>query len=733
VHCLGFEMASHLRTGARFGPFLVDLESNELLRSGVRVPIQDHPLRVLRLLLEAEGKVVRREQLRSTLWREDTFVDFEHGVNTAVKKLRQALEDSAERPNYVETLPKVGYRFIPAVEWVSGNGSLPAVTETQTPEPVVPLSRSPDQQAPRSSSRWRVAAIVFAALLLFAIAAYLLRPRSEGKADEMSILPLTTLPGLEVAPRFSPDGNQIVFSWFGYEKDFQFELYVKQVGQERAVQLTHHPAAFLASAWSPDGRFIAFKREAEPDGSGVYVISALGGAERKLASIDSFGGPERLAVSWSPDSKWVAFSKTGSSEKKAAPSAGHYGIHLVNIETYEERILPDPAPDCVEVLHPAFSPDGKYLATMCALTESVFRIYVQKPDGRQPRELSSIKSSEGFADVTWAADSRSLIYAAGHHLWRMPLAGGKPEKLLFAQDAESVSVALAGNRLAYAQVRHPGSVWQLELAGPTKPAGPATKLISSSRGDSDARISPNGQYVAFQSSRSGSPEIWVCNRDTSNPVQLTSFRGAQVGPPRWSPDSRRIVFDARASDKPELYIVNIEGGTPTQFATGTPNASYPYWSADGRSIYFSTEPAGAIWKASVQGGESIRLTTEAEAGETPQEAPEGKRLYFYRVNAANHTQAWSVSVDGGDASPVRGMPTDVSFVPASDGIYFAAGAPRHHSVNRFDLVTRKVHKIADLPSVFTQWGPSLSPDGHTFLYSGIEHSEGDIILVEGFR
>ena len=731
MHCLGFEMASHLRTGACFGPFQVDLESNELLRSGVRVPIQDQPLRVLRLLLEAEGKVVRREQLRTTLWPEDTFVDFEHGVNTAVKKLRQALEDSAERPNYVETLPKVGYRFIPAVEWVSGNGSQPGVMETQTPRLVAPAPQTLDQDAPRLFLRWHVAAIWFGAFLLLAIVAYLVRPRSGGHPDELSVVPLTTFPGLEVAPRFSPDGNQVVFSWFGYEKDFQFDLYIKQIGQERVVQLTHHPAAFLASAWSPDGRFIAFKREAEPEASGVYVIPALGGAERKLASIIPYGGPERIAVSWSPDSQWVAFSTTGSPGKKGASS--HYSLHLVNIETYEDRILPDPAPNCVETLHPAFSPDGKYLATMCTPTESVFKIYVQSPDGTESREVASVKSSEGFADLAWAADSRSLIYAAGHRLWRVRLDGGKPEKLLFAQDAESVSVALAGSRLAYAQVRHPGSVWQLELSGLTKAAGPAAKLIASSLGDGYARISPSGKYIAFQSSRSGNPEIWLCDRDASNPVQLTSFRGAQVGPPNWSPDSRSIIFDVRVSDKPELYVVNIEGGPPTHFVTGTPNASYPFWSADGRSIYFSTEPPGAIWKAPVQGGEPIRLTTEAEAGEAPQEALGGKSIYFYRVDALNHTQAWSASVNGGDAHPVIGMPPDVSFVPAPGGIYFAAGAPRHHSLNRFDFVTRQVHKIADLPSVFTQWGPSLSPDGHTFLYSGIEHAEGDIILVEGFR
>jgi cholera toxin transcriptional activator len=127
------------RACARFDRFRVDLSSNELFCSGVRVPIQEQPLQVLRLLLEADGKVVTREQLRAALWPQNTFVDFEHGVNTAVKKLRQALEDSAEDPRFVETLPRLGYRFISAVEWIpdtSIGSAQPRVVPIGPPGPV---------------------------------------------------------------------------------------------------------------------------------------------------------------------------------------------------------------------------------------------------------------------------------------------------------------------------------------------------------------------------------------------------------------------------------------------------------------------------------------------------------------------------------------------------------------------------------------------------------------------
>ena len=723
------------RACARFDSFRVDLSSNELFRSGVRVPIQEQPLQVLRLLLEAEGKVVTREQLRGALWPDDTFVDFEHGVNTAVKKLRQALEDSAERPKFVETLPKIGYRFIVPVEWVAdqtrGN-PLPRVVPIGPGPTAVPPFVAGEKSHPAASWGWRFAALGMGLLLLVAIGGYLLRTRPQTSADKLTITPFTTFPGFEIGPSFSPDGNLIVFAWFGYEKEFQFDLYVKQVGQERVVQLTNHPAVFLAAAWSPDGRSIAFMRQAEPEATGIYLISSLGGSERKLSDFTPYaGGWAPIALSWSADSKWVAFPKSRSSAKNEVLSPDHFSIHLVNVETTEERILPDPSPDCANMWQPAFSPDGKYLASVCMLTEGVSKIYVQTAEGRQAREVADARSSAGFSGLTWARDSQSLLYSSDQHLWRVPLAGGEPEKLLFAQDVESVAIARTGNRLAYAQVRHPNGIWKIELASPAKSAGPATKLISSSRGDMGPHASPDGKSLAFQSWRSGSPEIWVCDRDTSNPVQLTFFGGAQTGAPNWSPDGRRIVFDLRTSGNAELYIVNVDGGPPKRFPTGTANASNPFWSVDGHWIYFNTERPDAIWKVPVEGGTAVRLT-EGKGQTTPLESADGRRAFFYKVEA-DHSQTWSASVDGGDERRVMGMPDDVAWVPGRNGIYFIDGSLRHFSLNRFDFVTQQVHKIADLPGFFNIGGPHLSPDGHAFLFSGIEHSEGDIVLVEGFR
>lgn len=99
----------------RFDVYTLNLRTSELYRSDHKIKLQEQPLQILVMLLEHPGELVTREELRQRLWSEDTFVDFEHGLNTAIKKLRRALNDEADRPRFIETLPRHGYRFIGSV------------------------------------------------------------------------------------------------------------------------------------------------------------------------------------------------------------------------------------------------------------------------------------------------------------------------------------------------------------------------------------------------------------------------------------------------------------------------------------------------------------------------------------------------------------------------------------------------------------------------------------------
>src|SRR5215469_13823287 len=112
-------MTSKESNRARFGPFEVDLHTHELWKHGTRLKLVGQPFEILAVLLSRPGELVTRDEMRDRLWPSDTFVDFNHGLNAAVNKLREALCDSAENPRYIETLPRRGYRFIAGIEWIT--------------------------------------------------------------------------------------------------------------------------------------------------------------------------------------------------------------------------------------------------------------------------------------------------------------------------------------------------------------------------------------------------------------------------------------------------------------------------------------------------------------------------------------------------------------------------------------------------------------------------------------
>ena len=236
--------SSSAPAGARFDRFSVDLNSGALLRSGVRVPIQGQPFQVLRVLLEAEGKVVTREELRQALWPEDTFVDFELGVNTAVKKLRQALEDSAEHPKFIETLPKFGYRFMVPVEWVPGVAADPGRSKSSFLQAMAIPSARPTPWQWLFTTRNAVIGGLTACALGLSFLYYDHSLRS--KAGQPAVTPVVTNLGEKYTPSLSPDGQHLAFAWNGGAGP-HFSLYVKLIGTEESLRLTKEASTRLQS------------------------------------------------------------------------------------------------------------------------------------------------------------------------------------------------------------------------------------------------------------------------------------------------------------------------------------------------------------------------------------------------------------------------------------------------------------------------------------------------------
>lgn len=176
----------------RFGVFEADLRTGELHKNGVKVPLQGQPFQVCAILLEHPGELVTREELRQKVWPEDTFVDFDHALNTAITKIRLALGDEADSPRFVETLPRRGYRFIGPVDKPS----------SQARPPSVPKGRFEGLTA---KARWILVGATLLALLSGIGIWRFSRNHSEAPLPPIEVVPLAGLAGFESEPAFSPE------------------------------------------------------------------------------------------------------------------------------------------------------------------------------------------------------------------------------------------------------------------------------------------------------------------------------------------------------------------------------------------------------------------------------------------------------------------------------------------------------------------------------------------------
>jgi DNA-binding winged helix-turn-helix (wHTH) protein len=270
----------------RFATFEVDLRSGELRKSGVRLKLSDQPFHVLAILLEQPGQVVTREELQKRLW-PDTFVDVDHNLNTAINKIREALNDSADTPRFVETLPRRGYRFIATLD-----NANPSPKPLQTSIPTPPLKTNA-----RVPAR-RVWVFVGALAAIIAVGLFFFRrhPSSSGHHPR-TLTRVTFEDGLQIGATWSPDGRYIAYASDHLGK---FDIWVKQLSGGDPVKVTRSAGQNWQPDWSPDGKHIAYRSE-NADG-GLFVIPAWGGSgmERKVSS---FGYYPR----WAPDGSKLLF------------------------------------------------------------------------------------------------------------------------------------------------------------------------------------------------------------------------------------------------------------------------------------------------------------------------------------------------------------------------------------------------------------------------------------------
>ena len=694
-------MSSQLNTPRviRFGLFELDLAAGELRKRDRNIKLQGQPFQVLLMLLRHPGEVVSREELQQALWPADTFVEFDQGLNTAIRKIRLALGDSADNPRFIETIPRRGYRFVAAA-----SESAPPAATTRRPFP-------------------RLLGLALGLTAAVAAAVWL-STRSQLSSFHAPIpVPLTTYPGEEWSSSFSPDGSRVAFRWQRPEQGYG-DIYVKQIGENEPLQLTHGGDNNFCPAWSPDGRSIAFLRDSQL-ATDVMLIPAIGGAERKLA--ETVPAVYAACMAWDISSRWLIVSDRNT--------PGHTGgLFAVAVDSGEKRRLTTaPQPTGVDET-PAVSPDGTVLAFARGPSPDASDLYLLRlstnlrPDGEPKRITFEERTS---TDPAWAPDGRTILFTSGTvhspSLYSTVISwptwtASKPQRLAFAGYGVRRPAISRQGRLAYGVAPIDTDIWRLELDRGGTRGKVAKKVIVSTRLDHTAQYSPDGKHIAFASDRSGGHEIWVASSDGSNTRQLTNFGEPYTADPYWSPDSLKILFNSRRGGRSSVYLISAEGGTPRRL---TPPGFEPSgWSRDGKWVY--ANGSGQVWKFPPSGGQGIQITRKG--GDQGVESPDGK--FFYYLKNGDLTSIWRVPPEGGEETQVLPSAAAQYFAVTELGIYFFSGWD-HPSIKLFRFDTGKTETVAQVPGSIA-WGLSVSPDRRFLLYSMSEDVGADLWLVDNF-
>jgi len=569
----------------QFGVFEVDLAQGELRKHGQRIKLQERPFQLLSALLERPGQVVTREELVRRLWN-GALVDVDNGLNIAAKKIREALDDDAATPRYVETLPRRGYRFIAPVQArgaPTANGPVAvaaAAAPAREPHPV-PVATPP---APLLSHRViyaMVAALVifglFVAVRLYWLATSL-RPASVIQAVQ-----LTQFGRVELGNGLATDGTRVYFtereagrwtlaqvsveggsplpllaadqplsnpdildispdrssllvaSGSGPELERPFWV-VPAVGgsPRRAGDVTGH-----AGAWSRDGSHIVFAR-----GAALYLAASDGAGVHKL--LDTPGIP--YSIRWAPPSRAdvLRFSMLGRGSGPHSlweVSANGMGLHPFPSDWNAGAAEPDGDDNGT------WTADGNYYLFR-ALRNRVSSIYAIRAKRRFPRAfegppLQIYSTPLDLSSLTPSPDSKRIFFAAGQE--RRELVRYDPRRGQFMPFLPGVQ----GRWVSYSQ----------------------------------AQKGEDGEWIAYVTS----PDdiLWRSRTDGSDRLQLT-FPSIHASEPRWSPDGSEIAFGGGpAGHASRVYVVSAAGGAPEAVTGGPMIDGHASWSSDGKSLVFS--------------------------------------------------------------------------------------------------------------------------------------------------
>jgi len=581
-----------------------------------------------------------------------------------------------------------------------------------SPEPDV--AESDTAMPSGTKSLWQIFAIAsLAGVIALGAAVWSLWPQRAAYRP----VPFTTDHGWEVHPAFSPDARRIAYVG-GQNRGTGF-IYTKAIGGDSSARVTKGTESERSPVWSPDGKMIAFfRRAAEGQATSLIMVPAAGGPETRIGEVVQGG-----TLVWSSDGRWLVATEGGVKERAIVAISVLSGAKHRVTEPYEFGYCGfGLAADLGRLIYCSGGPGPS----------TIFEVKLGpglRPAG-QPRALLS---NVWLSEMIITADAKEIIYTNGIYsesdgLWRRRLSpGSTPEPIVETSDQFlTPAISPDGSRLVFGKAFvERVETWRLPLGDAA--AARASPLLTSTHSDMNPSYSPDGRFIAFHSTRSGASEIWVVNRDGTNPRRLTSTNARTTATPRWSPDGGWIVYESTEPGQSEVYTIRSNGGPAQRLTFDAATDAIPNWSRDGRTIYFCSNRTRRfeIWKMPALGGAATQVTRGG--GFAAVESLDSKFLYYSQTR--NHGPIWRMPVGGGEPEMVAPEFNGLFFAVTGDGVYFQV----KRSIMKWEAATgktREIHSSQERLGI----GLAASPDGKELLFTQyFEPEEMDLYLIDGLR
>ena len=696
----------------RFGLYELDLEGRQLRKSGVRVKLQEQPFQILCLLLERSGSVVTREELQKKLWPGDTFVEFDLSLNSAVKKLRQALSDDSENPRFIETLYRRGYRFIGPMNG-SAHPNFDPVEAAAGPE-LVTLTAPAQVESSIATGSSKGRRVVYVAVVLLVLLAALVglfwHRLVPPQAPRVLAFDQITNDGSLKTGVFS-DGERLYFSELTGDR-FQVAQ-VSVAGGETSILPTPFANVGVVGI--------------TPDESALVVLAFEGtgkGAEKNWLLPLPSGAPRRMgdfridSLAAAPDGKHAGFSV-------------RQDIYLANSDLSEPRKLVTMA-NLVEGIH--FSPDSRRLRfDVYDPRNGASAIWETDRDGQHSRPLL-----EGWSRYpreccgNWTPDGRYFLFQSVQNgrasIWALAeranwLAGpSKPVQLTNGPLDFTQPVPSRDGKRIFAL----GSQPRCEMIRYDGTSGFAQYLDG--RSIRDVAFSPDGKWVAYVTVPEG--HLWRSRVDGSDRFRLTPD-GMETGLPRWSPDGKRIAFMGTDHKTDFLAYLISSDGTRLRKLIPDAEAGYdPGWSPDGKSIVLSPSSGGQSANQGIIIYDLETGTVSPVPGSkpffSPRWSPDGRYIAAITNDSTKlmlfdrTSQQWQELV-----SLTIGYP---SWSHDGQYIYFDTALNEDSAFYRVRISDHRLERLFSLKGMRRYWGPfgpwtGLTPDDTPLLVRDISSQE----------